>query len=424
MSIQRIKGTQDILPDAVWPWQVLEKEIRRLCWDYGYHEIRTPVFESTSLFVRGVGATSDIVEKEMYTFEDEGKRSLTLRPEGTAPVCRAYVENKLYGLPQPQKLYYIGPMFRSENPQSMRFRQFHQFGVEVLGADEPIVDAEVIQLAAQVCQNFGVKGLETQINSLGCPECRAVHREQLLAFLEPKRVGFCELCRSRLERNPMRVLDCKNPECQRLTQGAPTTFSTLCGDCHDHFDRVQDLLQLARVDYKVNPRLVRGLDYYRKTAFEIVETSLGSQNAICGGGRYDALVEEIGGPPTPGMGFALGIERLLKILQDQQIEPDDTRAAQFVTVAALGQRAQDEAFRIVSRLRRKGIPANMDLMGRSLKSQLRTANRDGTRYAVIIGEDELVKNLVVIRDMTEGEQFEVALEDSILWIEKRLFEAN
>jgi len=423
VSIQRIKGTQDILPDAVWPWQALEEEIRRLCREYGYQEIRTPVFESTALFVRGVGATSDIVQKEMYTFEDEGKRSLTLRPEGTASVCRAYVENKLYGLPQPQKLYYMGPMFRSENPQSMRFRQFHQFGVEVLGADEPLVDAEVIQLAVQLCQNLGVSGLETQINSLGCPECRAVHREQLAAFLEPKREGLCELCQSRLERNPMRVLDCKNPECQRLTQGAPTTFSALCQDCRDHFDRVQDLLQLARVNYKVNSRLVRGLDYYRKTAFEIVEGSLGSQNAICGGGRYDALVEEIGGPPAPGMGFALGMERLLKILQDQQIELEDTRPAQFVTVAALGRRAQDEGFRIVSRLRRKGIPAQMDLMGRGLKSQLRSANRDGTRYAIIIGEDELIRNLVVIRDMSEGTQFEIGLDDSILWIEKQFIDS-
>jgi histidyl-tRNA synthetase len=424
VSIQRIKGTQDILPEAAAKWQSLESLMRRLSCEYGFHEIRTPVFESTALFVRSVGETSDIVEKEMYTFEDEGKRSLTLRPEGTASVCRAYVENKLYGLPQPQKLYYLGPMFRSENPQAMRFRQFHQFGVEVLGVDNPLVDAETIQFAVQIFNSLGIDGLELQINSVGCPVCRDDHRKALLAFLEPKSQELCGLCQSRLERNPMRVLDCKNARCQELTHGAPTTLSSLCADCRDHFDRVQNLLLLARVTYKVNPRLVRGLDYYRKTAFEIsAGGTSAAQNALCGGGRYDALVEEIGGPPTPGIGFALGMERVLKVLEDRQAELPDTRPASFVTVAALGQAAQEDAFRLLCRLRRKGISANMDLMGRSLKSQLRAANRDGTRYAVIIGEDELSRGVALIRHMLEGEQWEISLEESVLWLETRYNDA-
>ncbi|MCL1918557.1 MAG: histidine--tRNA ligase [Peptococcaceae bacterium] len=420
MSIQRIKGTQDILPEASRAWQELESVMHRLTGEYGFQEIRTPVFEATALFVRGVGETSDIVEKEMYTFEDEGKRSLTLRPEGTASVCRAYVENKLYGLPQPQKLYYIGPMFRSENPQAGRFRQFHQLGVEVLGVDNPLVDAEVIQLAVQIFHALNIKGMELQINSVGCPVCRADHREVLLAFLERKRQGLCGLCQGRLERNPMRVLDCKNARCQELTEGAPTTFTSLCPECRDHFDRVQALLQTADVAYTLNPRLVRGLDYYRKTAFEIVVAeAAGTQNALCGGGRYDALVEEVGGPPTPGMGFALGMERLLKVLSDQKIELGEGRVPPLAALAALGQSAQRSAFRILSQLRRKGVPVTMDVMGRSLKSQLRTANRDGVRYTVIIGEDEMERGVAVVRHMLEGEQWEVGLEECVEWLERK-----
>jgi histidyl-tRNA synthetase len=391
--------------------------MRRLAGEYGFREIRTPVFEATALFVRGVGETSDIVEKEMYTFRDEGNRSLTLRPEGTASVCRAYVENKLYGLPQPQKLYYLGPMFRSENPQAMRFRQFHQFGVEVLGVDDPLVDAEAIQLAVRLFHTLPVRGLELQINSVGCPVCRAAHREALLDFLQPQRQELCGLCQGRLERNPMRVLDCKNARCQELTAGAPTTFTSLCPDCRAHFDRVQALLQAAEVTYKITPRLVRGLDYYRKTAFEIVLAEAdGAQNALCGGGRYDALVEEIGGPPTPGMGFALGMERLIKVLTDRQIGLGEGPAAPPAALVALGPKAQTEAFRILSRLRRQGVPATMDMQGRSLKSQLRTANREGVRYAVIMGEDELNRGVVMIRHMQAGEQWEVGLDECVPWL--------
>ncbi|AET66637.1 histidyl-tRNA synthetase [Desulfosporosinus orientis DSM 765] len=418
MAIQRPKGTQDLLPGTIEQWQYFEEAIRSVCRDFGYEEIRTPMFEATELFQRGVGQTTDIVKKEMYTFKDKGDRSMTLRPELTASVCRAYVEDKLYGQPQPVKLYYVGPMFRYERPQSGRFRQFHQFGVEVLGADQPIVDAEVISLVWNLYQRLGLKGLEVHVNSVGCPVCRARHREQLQDFLASRKNELCSDCQERFDRNPLRILDCKNTTCQSVTEGAPTTKDTLCEDCSSHFERVLALLERAGVVYKVNPRLVRGLDYYTKTAFEVMVDEIGAQSAICGGGRYDKLVEEIGGPPTPGIGFAMGIERVLAALQVQNKLPE-AEPKQFGMLIALGEKAQIEGFALLSALRGQGIPVGMDLLGRSLKNQLKSANRQGASYAFILGEEELAQNVMVIKDLTSGEQTEVSLSDAVNEISKK-----
>lgn len=412
MSIQRPKGTQDILPGTVEKWQYLEETIRTVCREYGYEEIRTPIFEGTELFQRGVGETTDIVNKEMYTFLDKGERSMTLRPELTAAVCRAYAENKLYAWPQPVKLYYIGPMFRYERPQAGRFRQFHQFGIEVLGADKPVVDAEVISLVWTLYQRLGLTGLEVHINSVGCPTCRAEHKEKLLEFLKPRSYELCRDCQDRLERNPMRILDCKNPSCQEITAGAPTTLDLLCDDCKSHFEELKELLEAAGVVYKVDPRLVRGLDYYRKTAFEVLVEEIGAQSAICGGGRYDGLVAEIGGPPTPGIGFAMGMERALAAIEVQNKMPEFEKAG-YIMIVALGQAAQRQGFALVSALREAGIPASIDLLGRSLKAQLKAADREGVKYALILGEEELGKGTAILRDLRVGEQEEVALNQVI-----------
>lgn len=343
---------------------------------------------------------------------------MTLRPELTASVCRAYVENKLYGRPQPVKLYYIGPMFRYERPQSGRFRQFHQFGVEVLGADQPIVDAEVISLVWNLYQRLGLEGLEVHVNSVGCPVCRARHREQLQEFLAGCKQELCSDCQERFDRNPLRILDCKNPACQSLTEGAPTTKDTLCEECGSHFERVLALLKRAGVVYKVNPRLVRGLDYYTKTAFEVMVEEIGAQSAICGGGRYDKLVEEVGGPPTPGIGFAMGIERVLAALQVQGKFPE-VKPKQFAMLIALGEKAQMEGFALINALRGQGIPVGMDLLGRSLKNQLKSANRQGAGYAFILGEEELARKVLVVRDLLSGEQTEVSLADAVREISKK-----
>ncbi|AHF07457.1 histidine--tRNA ligase [Desulfitobacterium metallireducens] len=410
MAIQRPKGTQDLLPGVVEKWQDLEQQIRKICREYGYEEIRTPMFEATELFQRGVGETTDIVNKEMYSFLDKGDRSVTLRPEGTASVCRAYVENKLYGGPQPVKLYYMGPMFRYERPQAGRFRQFHQFGVEVLGADKPIVDAEVITLVWDLYNRLGLKGLEVHVNSVGCPTCRAEHRTKLQEFLAPRREQLCKDCQDRFERNPMRILDCKNPTCQEITQGAPTTLDTLCLECSEHFQELQELLTAAGVRYKVDPRLVRGLDYYRKTAFEVLVEDIGAQSAICGGGRYDGLVQEVGGPQTPGIGFAMGMERVLNAIYASG-QVTERAPKEFVMFIALGEAAQKKAFSLVSQLRSKGISASIDLLGRSLKSQLKTADKAQAHYAAILGEDELTRQVVILRDLALGEQLEVPITD-------------
>ncbi|MDR3271252.1 MAG: histidine--tRNA ligase [Peptococcaceae bacterium] len=416
MTIQRLRGTQDILPSRVQYWQYIEGVIRAACRDFGYQEIRTPIFEFTELFVRGVGETTDIVNKEMYTFMDQGNNSLTLRPECTAAVCRAYVENKLYGqVEQPVKLYYIGPMFRHEKPQAGRFRQFHQLGVEVLGADQPVVDAETIRLAWEIYRRLGLTGLQVHLNSIGCPQCRALYKEQLQAFLQPRLGELCADCQSRFARNPLRILDCKQATCQSVAQGVPLMVDFLCADCQSHLDQLRILLDAGNIPYHMNPRLVRGLDYYRKTAFEIIAQDIGAQSAICGGGRYDGLVEEIGGPATPAIGWAMGLERVLSALEMQNKLPvlPDT---QFAMIIMLGEQAMAAGFRLTGQLREQGIPVGMDLLGKSLKAQLRAADRNHCRVAVIQGEDELERGMAVVRDLVNGEQREMPQTEVMQYI--------
>jgi histidyl-tRNA synthetase len=409
MSIQRQKGTQDIIPGTVERWQVLEEQIRKICFEYGYKEIRTPIFEATELFQRGVGETTDIVNKEMYTFLDKGNRSITLRPEGTASVCRAYTENKLYALQQPVKMYYLGPMFRYENTQAGRFRQFHQFGAEVLGGEDPLVDAEIIHLVWEFFRRIGLRGLEVQINSVGCPTCRAEHRTRLQEFLRERRTDLCSDCQNRFTKNPMRILDCKNKSCQMLTENAPTTLDTLCGDCAEHFAKVKEYLKISGITYRINPKMVRGLDYYQKTAFEVTAEGIGAQSAICGGGRYDGLVQEIGGPATPGIGFAMGLERILSVMEKQNVEMMPEVEAPVV-IAALGEAARQEGFRLLGDLRQAGLPAVMDLLGKGLKGQLKYADREQARYVLILGDDELSRKMVIVRDMRLGDQQEIPLD--------------
>ena len=404
------RGTKDIMPADVAAWRYLEDTMRKVCAQYGYKEIRTPVFEHTELFLRGIGETTDVVEKEMYTFTDRGERSLTLRPENTASAVRAYIEHKLYAEPAPTKLFYIGPMFRYDRPQAGRYRQFHQFGIEALGIQGPNIDAEIILLAVQILQNLGLKDLKLKINSVGCPKCRPSHREKLQEFCKPNFDELCKDCQSRYDRNPLRLLDCKNPKCQELGVGAPSLEECLCDECKAHFDGLKELLTAAGVDYVVDHNLVRGLDYYTKTAFEIQYSPLGAQSAVCGGGRYDGLIEEVGGPATPGIGFAMGMERVLLALESQNLLPaaDDSMD---VFVVCPKQDNFTVAFKTAIELRRAGFKVDYDFQGRSMKAQMKAANRVQAKYVLIFGEDEVARGQVVLRNMANSEQNEIAISD-------------
>lgn len=410
MSIHIPRGTADVLPGEVEWWQYIEEKARDLCKRYNYREIRTPIFEHTELFHRGVGETTDIVEKEMYTFQDKGGRSITLRPEGTAAVVRSYVENKMFGDPnQPTKLYYIGPMFRYERPQAGRMRQFTQFGVEAIGTHDPSVDAEVITLAMRLYEELGLKQLSLEINSVGCKSCRPVHREHLIRHLSARREELCPDCQSRFERNPLRILDCKVEKCKEITKEAPNILEHLCEECAPHFDSVKSHLDRLGIDYKVNPRMVRGLDYYTQTAFEIMAEGFGAITTICGGGRYNGLVEDIGGNDAPGIGFAMSIERVLLTLKSQQVNlPIETGLDCYLI--ALGESAEKEAVFLLDQLRSKGVKAEKDYMGRKMKAQLKAADRCQARFVMILGEDELAKKVIVVKNMGTGEQQEVPLD--------------
>lgn len=397
------RGTFDIMPEAAARWEWLEGIIRDLFQAYGFNEIRTPIFEYTELFQRGIGETTDIVEKEMYTMTDKGGRSITLRPEGTAPVVRAFTEHKLYSGSGASKLFYLGPMFRQERPQAGRFRQFHQFGVEILGEKSPIADAEVITLAVDLYQRLGLTGLEVMLNSIGCPQCRGGYRDLLIKLLKTRSSEICESCRRRLERNPLRLLDCKEPRCQEATQEIPSIQEYLCADCGGHFSQVRVLLEEVGVKYQINPRLVRGFDYYTKTVFEIVNAGLGAQSAVCGGGRYDHLVEECGGPPTPGVGFASGMERLLTTLEQEGKLPEFTLGPQ-VYLMVLSEELLPAGYQLITDLRRKGIRSAIGFEVKSLKAQLRAADRSGAELALILGGDEWADRQVTARRMSDGAQ--------------------
>lgn len=410
MKYTRQRGTRDILPSEIRTWQFLEDTARTVFESFNYSEIRTPMFEQTELFSRGIGRDTDIVGKEMYTFTDKGGRSITLRPEETAPVVRAAIENNLIKQGEVIKLYYIGPMFRYERPQAGRSRQFYQAGVEVLGSADPLVDVEVIEVGLRFFSQIGLSDLEVDINSVGCEKCRPKFKDELKRYFKDRSKDMCETCRGRLEKNPLRILDCKEPKCQKIIEGAPASIDHLCEECRDHFDKVRSYLDRYSVEYKLNKRLVRGLDYYTKTAFEIISRSLGAQNAVCGGGRYDDLVREFGGKPTPGMGFAIGLDRLIMALEDQKVKiPEDQRLK--VYIATLGEPARRKGFEVLRNLRDMGIKSDMDYQGKGLDSQLKTADRLKARFTIIIGDDELRNEALIIKSMDEKTQEKVKFEE-------------
>lgn len=409
MKVYAPKGTYDLLPENTLLWRNIESLIHQIFQEYGYGELRTPIFEHTELFQRGIGETTDIVEKEMFTFSDRGDRSITLRPEGTASVVRAYLEHNLAGMGGVSKLYYYGPMFRCEAPQAGRFRQFVQFGCEALGSKDPRVDAEIICLAVNFYRRLGITDLDVNLNSIGCPACRPVYREKLINHLRAKAEQLCPNCQRRLERNPLRLLDCKNKQCQQLTDDVPLITETLCDDCGDHFTKLCSLLDAVQVHYRLNPRLVRGFDYYTKTVFEVLAGDLGSQNALCGGGRYDGLVEECGGPPTAGIGFAAGVERLLMVLQARNLIPALSNQPHLY-LAPLGEKAQLTLFSLAIRLREAGWRVESDLQGRSLKAQMKSADKLGARLVGVVGDDELANNQILIRRMDASQQETIPLD--------------
>jgi len=406
------RGTKDILPENVAGWNYVEQKIRDICARFGYEEIRTPMFEHTELFHRGIGEGTDVVDKEMYTFEDRGGRSITLRPENTASAVRAYLQNKLYGDSALTKLFYIGSMFRYDRPQAGRMREFHQFGVEALGEANPAVDAEIILLAMEFLKSLGLKDLKLSLNSVGCPSCRPAYRKALQDYFQPHLEELCGDCKDRFERSPLRILDCKADADKEFMAGAPKITDCLCDECRGHFEQVQSLLTEAGVEFELDPRLVRGLDYYTKTAFEIKYAPLGAQSAVAGGGRYDGLIEEMGGNPTPAVGFATGLERVLLALEKQGLLPE-TKKQTDAFVVALGEAAQKPAFRLLQELRGAGLKALMDYAGRSMKAQMKQAGKAGARFALILGEDEIKENAVMLKDMEKSQQQKVSLDEVI-----------
>jgi histidyl-tRNA synthetase len=412
MRFKAIRGTYDVLPDQTPQWRRVEETIRRVMQLYGYREIRTPTFEETGLFVKGTGETTDIVGKEMYTFQDLGNRSLTLVPEGTPPIVRAYLEHSLGTQSPLVKVYYIASMYRQENPQAGRFRQHTQFGAEALGSGSPLQDLEIIGLLLQVHAELGLRGTTLRLNSIGCPACRPQFRERLVECLRGRLDTLCEDCRKRFDRNPMRILDCKKEPCQQVLVDIPCVLDSLCDACRVHFTAVQSGLERTGTGYVLDPRLVRGLDYYTRTVFEVVSGALGAQNSLGGGGRYDGLVEALGGPPTPGVGFGAGIERLLLALKEQGTEAASPEPLQ-VFIASLGETASNTAWELAQALRHSGLSCEIDTLGRSLKSQLRAADKLKARKAVILGDDELQRGMAAVRDLETHEQVEMPLENMV-----------
>ena len=404
------KGTKDMLPSEAYKWHYVEDIARRTAHSFGFKEIRTPTFEHTELFLRGVGETTDIVNKEMYTFNDKGDRSMTLRPEGTAGVARSYIENGLAQNGLPLKTYYIASIFRYEKPQNGRLREHHQFGVEMYGSDLPKADVEVISLANTFLHNVGLKELALNINSIGCKECRAKYNQALKEYIGANLEGMCATCKSRFDKNPLRILDCKEERCKAITANAPKILDYLCDDCKGHFEGVQKGLKALDIPFTVNSGIVRGLDYYTRTVFEFVSTDIGAQGTVCGGGRYNHLVEEVGGKPTPAAGFGLGLERLLLVLENTNNLRAEEKGID-VYVAPLGERASDESQAICQQLRVAGLSAETDLMGRSLKAQMKYADKINAHYVAIIGDDELDQGVATVKNMVEGESKQIALDD-------------
>jgi len=416
LKIKAIRGFNDILPDEIGKWHFVERTAREVFEGFGFSEIRIPILERTELFSRGIGEATDIVEKEMYTFTDRSGNSLTLRPEATASMARAYLEHQIYTFDPVAKLYCIGPMFRYERPQKGRYRQFCQIDAEVFGVGNPMVDAEVIIMLIHFLEKVGLEKLELQINSLGCRACRPRYREELKNFLTKKSFQLCEDCQRRLHTNPLRIFDCKVETCQEAIANAPQVIDFICDECEEHFDKVKEYLKMADLTFILNPRMVRGLDYYTRTAFEVVSYQLGSQNAVTGGGRYDNLFQEIGGLDVPGIGFAIGMERLISLL------PKDKKFTQYphLFIAALGEESVAGAYKLINQLHLEGIRAELDYEGKSLKSQMRRANKLKTRYVLILGEEELKKGRAVLRNMEDKSQEELPIKDLLDGIRKKV----
>jgi len=419
MLIQAPRGTKDVLPKESYKWQFIEEKMRRAAALAGYREIRTPVFEHTELFARGVGDTTDIVQKEMYTFEDKGKRSITLKPEGTAGAVRSFLESGLYADALPAKMYYLNaPIFRYEAPQSGRLREHHQFGLECFGAKEATADAELILTAFRLLSDLGIRNLSVNINSIGCPNCRPAYYASLKDFLAGRVEHLCEDCRNRFERNPLRVLDCKKPNCQEMVADAPGMLDSLCDECREHFTQLQDCLRVAGIPFQVNPKIVRGLDYYTKTVFEIITSTPEGKLTVCGGGRYDHLVSQLGGPDIPAVGFGMGIERVLMLMNSEGIViPEPPVLDVFVTFMS-GYRA--DAFRLVEDLRKQGLRADMDHCGRSLKAQFKYANKTGAPVSATIGEEEAAKSEVRLKEMSTGSEAVVPVSEAGMAVRKMI----
>lgn len=410
IKISAPKGTHDILPADVHIWQYVEKCIYDVCKNFGYNEIRFPVFEQTDLFNRGVGDTTDVVQKEMYTFTDKGDRSITLRPEGTASTVRSYLENNLYNAPAPVKLFYIITCYRYERPQAGRFREFRQFGVENFGSSSPRTDTEVISLAMSLLKKLGIEDLTLYVNSIGCAECRKKYNELLKTYLSEHSSELCELCNDRIGRNPLRVLDCKNGDCRNVINYAPTVDTVLCDECKNHFETLKSSLTDIGIDFVVDNTLVRGLDYYTKTVFEIKSSDLGAQSTVCGGGRYDGLVEQLGGSSTPGIGFSVGLERLIDVLTKKGLLPEPQNDITLF-VASIGELATNFAFKLVTELRRLGVSAEFDHLNRSVKAQLKYADKLNAKYSLVLGDDEIKSGVAVIKNMYSGENKEIKIDE-------------
>lgn len=413
------KGTKDVLPADAYKWHFVENTARRIAALYDLHEIRTPVFEHTELFLRGVGDTTDIVNKEMYTFLDKGERSITLKPEGTAGVVRSFIESGMAGGVLPAKMYYITPVFRYERPQAGRLREHHQFGVEVFGGKGPETDAEVILLARDYIAALGVEGVELKLNSIGCKHCRPKFNEALKEYLRPHLSEMCPTCNARFDKNPLRILDCKEEACSKINENAPKTLDFLCDECREHFEKLCAILDACGVKYTLAPKLVRGLDYYSKTVFEFVSTSIGSQGTVLGGGRYDTLIENLGGPSVPAVGFGSGIERMLLVLENTgKVIPAEPPLGAYI--AGLDEAGRAAAFRLACDLRAAGVSADIDHAGRSVKAQFKYAGKIGARYVVVIGSQELESGAYTVKNMADSTSESVKAESAVGYLQQRL----
>ncbi len=408
------KGTKDVLPQDSYKWQYVEGTAREIAKRFHLKEVRTPVFEHTELFQRGVGDTTDVVTKEMYTFKDKGDRSITLKPEGTAGVARTFIENGMSSGVLPAKMYYITPCFRYERPQAGRLREFHQFGVEVFGSNSAQTDAETIAMADTLLKELGIS-VKLQINSIGCPTCRAAYNKALKEFFAPHLDKLCYDCKTRFEKNPLRLLDCKEEACKAINQGAPSILDYLCEDCHNHFEAVKEYLRLANIEYEIDSRIVRGLDYYTRTVFEFVASGIGAQGTVCAGGRYDGLIQQLGGNAVPAVGFAAGIERLLIVMEQSGVEI--ANGAPTVYLAGMDGECRKKAFALAMALRREGIVAEIDNMERSIKAQFKYADKIGTKYVAVIGGNELAEGIMNVKNMADGSSERVAFDDAVSYFE-------